>query len=267
MTWDVTRCDVYAFSWIIECPFEVNFRRVCVDNTLDLSIFLLCYPVDSRLTARGFAQKKRQNGKNNFHEDFCDNRNNDGYLYLYVDKWTVIVFQIVLMLLASCDTILQYLMISGQTYQICIFQNCIYWIINSKINRVWPNTNKLWRMKWNRHIVDTTYHIPVASISSCTDCRVWLNSSFPSYVTLRDTHISIQSVESTYGAHVGASLCIFFHRWQKKAEKRRIFDMWFFGSLMMFGYQRKRRSAAVIQLGVSERGHMEQKKRSNIRIF
>lgn len=99
-----------------------------------------------------------------------------------------------------------------------------YWIINSKINRVWPNTNKLWRMKWNRHIVDTTYHIPVASISSCTDCRVWLNSL--SLLMLRsETHISQFNLLNLLTGHMWAHLYVFFSPLSEKGGE--VEDIWY----------------------------------------
>lgn len=60
--------NVNALGWIIECPFEINFRRVSIDDTLDLSIFLFRYAIHPRLSIRideNFQVSSLREGRNN----------------------------------------------------------------------------------------------------------------------------------------------------------------------------------------------------------
>lgn len=58
VTWYMAGSDVNALGWIIECPFEIDFRWICVNDTLDLSILLLRYAVHPGLVAVWSEQKE-----------------------------------------------------------------------------------------------------------------------------------------------------------------------------------------------------------------
>lgn len=112
------------------------------------------------------------------------------------------------MLLASCDTILQYLMISGQTYQ-----------IYSKIVFIELSTAKLTAFgqtptncgEWNETVTLLTQHITFRSLQSAHVPTVACDLiPLPLLMLRSETHISQFNLLNLLTGHMWAHLYVFF---------------------------------------------------------